>query len=157
MNEPLFMDAEIKQNRSLSDRGFVVLISVITTINLASALIFVSQGATLVPVFLAAAVFAVTFAFLASFRAARAVERVQVSAYEVRVTHEAQGRVRLVWESPTAFTRVATERDEDDRVTGLMLSLSGRRTFVAAALSPRERGEFARALEDALWRAKRGG
>jgi uncharacterized membrane protein len=157
MSLPLYMDAEIKANRSLSERGFVVLISVITLVNVGSALIFVLQGATLVPIFMGAAVLAVAFAFLASFRAARAVERVQVSAYAVRVTREAQGRIRLVWESPTAFTRVATQRDDDNRVTGLILSLSGRSTAVAAALSPGERGEFARALETAIWRAKRGG
>jgi uncharacterized membrane protein len=40
-------------------------------------------------------------------------------------------------------------------VTALRLRLSGRQTAVAAALSPRERGEFARALEDAIGRARR--
>ena len=78
-----------------------------------------------------------------------------------RALHEAmekaEGASRVVWESPTAFTRVTTERDEDDRVTALRLMLSGRQTAVAVALSPRERGEFAKALEDAIWRARRGG
>ena len=95
-------------------------------------------------------------AFLSSFKAGRVIERVQVSADAVKVTHEAGQYVRLVWESPTAFTRVTTERDEDDRCTALRLALSGRQTSVAVALSPRERGEFAKALEDAIWRARRG-
>ena len=157
MTWPLYMDAEIKPNRSLSPRGFIILISVITVANVASAIVFLMMNASLVPVFLAVDVVAVVVAFLASFKAGRMIERVQVSTAAVKVTYEAGGQVRLVWESPTAFTRVTTEHDEDDRCTALSLALSGRQTAVAAALSPRERGEFAKALEDAIWRAKRGG
>lgn len=153
---PLYMDAEIKPNRSLSERGFIILICVITAANVASAIIFLSLKANLVPIFLAVDVLAVIVAFLASFKAGRIIERVQVSAAEVKVTYEAGDQVKVVWESPTAFTRVTTERDEEDRCTALRLALSGRQTAVAAALSPRERGEFAKALEDAIWRARRG-
>jgi uncharacterized membrane protein len=150
------MDAEIKPHRSLSERGFIVLISIITAANVASAIVFLRLHANVVPIFLAVDVVAIIVAFLASFRAARMIERVQVSAAEVKVTYEAGDRVRVVWESPTAFTRVTTERDEDNRCTALRLALSGRQTAVAAALSPRERGEFAKALEEAIWKAKRG-
>ena len=156
MTPPLYMDAEIKPNRSLSERGFIVLISVITVANVASAVVFLRMGATYVPIFLGVDLLAVTLAFVASFRAGRIVERVQVSAEEVKVTYETPKAHRVVWESPTMFTRVTTERDADDRVTALRLALSGRQTAVAVSLSPRERGEFAKALEDAIWRAKRG-
>jgi uncharacterized membrane protein len=156
MTWPLYMDAEIKPHRSLSQRGFIILISVITTANVAAAVVFLSLGASLVPIFLGLDVLAVVVAFLVSFRAGRMVERVQVSAAEVKVTYEAGDKIRVVWESPTAFTRVTTERDEENRCTALRLALSGRQTAVAAALSPRERGEFARALETAIWRARRG-
>jgi uncharacterized membrane protein len=151
------MDAEIKPNRSLSERGFIILISVITLANVASALVFLRMGATYVPIFLGVDLLALTFAFIASFAAARVIERVQVSADAVKVTYETPKAVRVVWESPTVFTRVTTERDEENRVMALRLALSGRQTAVAVALSPRERGEFAKALEDAIWRAKRGG
>jgi uncharacterized membrane protein len=154
---PLYMDAEIKPNRSLSERGFIILISVITVANVAAAVVFLSMKASLVPIFLGLDVVAVVVAFLASFKAGRIVERVQVSAAQVKVTYEAGDKVKVVWESPTAFTRVTTERDEENRCTALRLALSGRQTAVAAALSPRERGEFAKALETAIWRARRGG
>jgi uncharacterized membrane protein len=153
---PLYMDAEIKPNRSLSERGFIILISIITAANVASAIVFLRLHANVVPIFLAVDVVAIIVAFLASFRAARMIERVQVSAAEVKVTYEAGDRVRVVWESPTAFTRVTAERDEEDRCTALRLALSGRQTAVAVALSPRERSEFAKALEEAIWKAKRG-
>ena len=154
MSPPLYMDAEIRPNRSLSQRGFIVLISIVTVANCASAAVFLALGATFVPFFLALDLLAVVVAFLVSFSAARRIERVQVSASQVRVTHETPKWSRLVWESPTAFTRVRVEK-EDERTVALKLALSGKEAEVAAALSPRERADFAKALERAIWRAKR--
>jgi uncharacterized membrane protein len=144
-----YMNAVITPNRSLSDRGFMVVIGVVTLANCASAAVFVYMGAFLVPIFLAVDVLAVVVAFLVSFRAARRVERVQVTARDIVVTHEAPNWTKVVWESPTAFTRVAVETEED-RTIGLRLALSGREVAVAQALSPRERGEFAKALQQAI-------
>lgn len=154
MTRPLYMDAEIKPNRSLSERGFIVLISVITIANVASAAVFVRMGAHYVLPFLGVDLVAVVVAFMVSFKSGRVIERVQVSPAEVRITYETEKATRVVWESPTAFTRVTTERDEEDRVMGLRLALSGRETAVAASLSPGERGEFAKALEEAIRQAR---
>ncbi|CAN7485086.1 DUF2244 domain-containing protein [Phenylobacterium sp. LjRoot225] len=154
MASPLYMDAEIRPNRSLSERGFIVLIGIVTLANCLSAAVFLAMGAVLVPFFLGFDVLAVIVAFLVSFSAAKRIERVQVSASEIRVTHETPKWTRLVWESPTAFTRVRVET-EDERTVALKLALSGREAEVAAALSPRERADFAKALERAIWRAKR--
>ncbi len=160
MSSAIYMDAEIKPNRSLSERGFIVLISVITLANVASAIVFLKIGAHLVPIFLGIDGAAITVAFLASFKAGRIIERVRVSASDVVITHETPTASRVVWESPIASTRVSTERDEENRVMGLKIQRSDRQAPpreapVAAALSPTERGEFARALEAALWRARR--
>jgi uncharacterized membrane protein len=106
--------------------------------------------------FLGIDVLAIAVAFFVSYRAGKVIERVQVSSAEVRVTYEGPRGAQVVWESPTAFTRVTTERDEDDRVTALKLALSGRQRDVALALSPGERAVFGQALEDAIWRARRG-
>jgi len=151
----LYMDAEIRPNRSLSERGFVILISVITAANVASAAVFVKLGAHWVLPFLGIDLVAIIVAFLVSFRAARVIERIQVSPAEVKVSYETPKDVRVVWESPTAFTRITVEKDEEDRVMALRLALSGKETAVAAALSPGERGEFAKALEEAIWKARR--
>lgn len=156
MPHAIYMDAEIRPNRSLSERGFVVLICIITALNVASATVFIVMGAHWVPVFLGFDVMAVFFAFMASFRAARRIERVRVTRHEVTVTRETPKFSEVVWESPTAFTRLSVATDEDERVVDLRLALSARTTPVAAALSPAERADFARALEEALWRAKRG-
>jgi uncharacterized membrane protein len=154
MASPLYMDAEIRPNRSLSERGFIILIAIVTVANCASAAVFIAMGATFVPFFLGIDLLAVIVAFLVSFRAAQRIERVQVSAAAVRVTHETRKFTRLVWESPTAFTRVRVEK-EQERTVALKLTLSGREAEVAAWLSPRERADFAQALERAIWQARR--
>ncbi|HSV02243.1 MAG TPA: DUF2244 domain-containing protein [Phenylobacterium sp.] len=154
MTEAVYMDAEIRANRSLSERGFIVLIAVVTLANCASAAVFVAMGATFVPIFLGIDLLAVIVAFLVSFRAGKRIERVRVTSRDVRVVQETPRWSRVIWESPTAFTRVHVERDEG-RATALKLALSGRELAVAVALSPRERGEFAQALERAIWQAKR--
>lgn len=154
MLQPLYMDAVITPHRSLSERGFIVLIAVVTIANCASAAVFIHMGATFVPFFLGLDLAAVVVAFLASFAAAKQVERVQVTAREIRVTRETPKWTRLVWQSPTAFTRIAVET-EDEQAMALKLSLSGREAVVAAALSPRERADFALALRQAINEARR--
>ena len=154
MSVSLYMDAVITPNRSLSARGFVVLISVVTVLNCVSAAVFVAMGAHLVVPFVGLDVLAVMFAFLISYRAANRIERIQVSARDVRVVRETPKSSEIVWESPTAFTRVETAM-EDEQVIAVRLALSGREASVAAALSPPERAEFAKALQRAIWVARR--
>lgn len=149
MSSAVYMDAVITPNRSLSQRGFVVLISVITVLNCASAAVFIAVGAHFVPVFLGLDLAAVVVAFLVSFRAAKRVERILVTAREVRVLRETPRGATIVWESPTAFTRVAAET-LDDQVVGVQIALSGHRLAVGRALTPVERADFARALERAI-------
>ena len=150
---PVYMDAVIRPNRSLSPRGFRILLTVVAVACTACAVVFVHVGAVFAPIFAAVPLVAVIIAFRASFAAGRRVERVQVTAREIRVTHEAPGWSRLVWRSPTAFTRVAVLKD-DERTVGVTLALSGREVPVAEALSPRERGEFALALQQAIREAR---
>ena len=148
-----YMDAEIRPHRSLSERGFIILISVVTVANCCSAFVFVRMGAVFVPIFLGVDVLAIIVAFIVSFRAAKQVQRVQVTARDITVTHETPTWRKVVWESPTAFTRVAVDREEG-RAVGLRLALSDRQIPLAQALSPRERHDFAAALQKAIWDAR---
>jgi uncharacterized membrane protein len=152
MDGLIYMDAVITPNRSLSQRGFIVLISILTALNCISAAVFVSMGALFVPMFLGLDVAAVVLAFVASYAAAKRIERVMVTARQVRVSHETPKWSRVVWESPTAFTRVDLQTEDDE--VDLRLALSGRDVAVAQALSPSERTQFAKALEEAIYRAR---
>jgi uncharacterized membrane protein len=155
MDGPYFMDAVITPHRSLSPRGFIVLICVLTAINAVSAAFFLCIGAGPIPIFLGLDLLAVIIALAASNRAAARDERVQVTASEVRVMLRSARGERMVWTSPTAFTRVALlgqAGEEDD----LRLQLSGRELRVARALSRPERLAFAKALDQAIRRARTG-
>lgn len=153
MEGPLYMDAVITPHRSLSRRGFIILISVLTGINTLTALLFLSMRAIPVSFFLGLDVVAVIIAFIASRRAARSLERVQVTAHEVRVVRETPDGAHTVWQSPTAFTRVALVGGED---ADIQLRQSDRGVAVARALTRSERRDFAAALERAIRRARTG-
>ena len=64
----LYMDAVITPNRSLSPRGFALMIGALALLNLLIAILFLSMGAAPVPVFLGLDVLAVFIAFQISFR-----------------------------------------------------------------------------------------
>lgn len=155
MNPLLYMDAVIRPNRSLSRRGFVILISLLTAINVITAIVFVSMGAAPVPIFLGMDLLAIFVAFVASFRAAERIERVQVSAEEVRVIRQWREREETVWISPTRDTQVRVDRQDPDEEI-IKLRLFGREFAVAQSLSLTERAAFGRALDRAIWRARRG-
>jgi uncharacterized membrane protein len=155
MEDPYYMDAVITPHRSLSRRGFIILISVLTAINSATAVLFLSLRAAPVPVFLGVDLLAVIVAFAASRRAGARQERVQVTAAEVRVLLETARGAETIWRSPTAFTRVALLGEAEDE-TDLQLRLSDRAVPVARALSRPERLAFAAALDRAIMRARSG-
>jgi uncharacterized membrane protein len=156
MSAQLFLDEEIRPHRSLSRQGFIVLLAVLTTFNVITAVLFTVIGAHIVPIFLGLDLVAVIAAFAASYRTAEHIERVQVSAAEVRVIHQFRQQVDTVWLSPTAQTQVAMRvRDEDD--DELTLRLGQREFTFARALSPKRRADLARALDLAIWRARRSG
>jgi len=149
MPSRLYMDATITLNRSLSPRGFKVLFGCVVAANVLFATFLFVLGAWPAPMFLGLDVLAVWIAFRANFRAQERAERVQVSAEEVTVSRDGQ----TLWRSPTAFTRVDFEAvgEFDSRVR---LMLSDKRLIIARALAPRERGQFARALENAIREAR---
>jgi uncharacterized membrane protein len=140
MDAPLHMDAVLRPNRSLPKAGLYVLLAALALVNLATAALMVL------------AFLAVSLAFRASYRQARQAERVQVSADEVHVTHEIGAHSRTVWRSPTAFTRVELEGEDED--AHVRLALSGRSLILARQLSPGERSAFARRLQDAIRAAR---
>jgi len=150
----LYMDAEIKPHRSLSKRGFYWVIGSVLVWNLvASAFFVLALHAFPIPIFLGLDVLAVFLAFRLNYSGAGQVERVQVSAAEVRVLHQYGRTTRTVWTSPTAFTRVALDGAGEHHAR-VRLRVSDRAVIVGAALSPPERDDLAAALEAAIAKAR---
>jgi uncharacterized membrane protein len=148
----LYMDATITPNRSLSRKGvrnIVVFTAAMAAIPFTAAILL---GAPIPPFFLGLDVLGLWLALHLATRARVRSERVQVSSETVKVLRGFRGRERPVWSSPTAFTRVELEGEEDEMQ--VWLRLSARSLAVAAWLSPGERGAFAEALREALQAAR---
>ena len=77
----------------------------------------------------------------------------QPSAEEVRVVRERSGGLETVWTSPTAFTRVGVQQTGRYGLQ-VRLMLSNRRYAVGAFLGPKERGDLAEALQQAIKAAR---
>lgn len=149
----LHLDVELKAHRSLSRKGAMLLMVPVAAVNLLFAVVFLVLKAPIVPPFLGLDVIALAAALAVSFRAAKAVERVQVSADRIEVRRIRGRRDELVWTSPTGFTRVEMAEDarQDLRVR---LWCKGRGVVLAQALGPRERKAFGRRLQSAVQRAR---
>lgn len=145
----LYMDALITPPRSLSKRGVGVVVGITACLSAIPFTMAIVMGAPIPPIFLGLDVLGLWLALtLATRGGGRRSERVQVSSEAVKVLRGG----RSVWNSPTAFTRVEVEGEEDEM--RVFLRLSARSLVVAGQLSPGERGEFAEALKDALREAR---
>lgn len=153
MSGRLYMDAEIRQNASLSPLGFRIILGVVVAASSLFSIVFFIIGAWPAPIFLGLDVLAIWLAFRASFRAAARKERVRISAEQVEIWLETEAGKRTVWTSPTAFTGLDVEAyGQDD--TKVRLRMHRKRYLVGRALSPEERADLGRALEDALRAAR---
>lgn len=153
MSGRLYMDAEIRQNASLSPLGFKVILGIVAAASTVFSILFFIIGAWPAPIFLGLDVLLIWLAFRANFRAAARKERVRVSAEQVEIWLESEAGNRTVWTSPTAFTGLDVERyGQDD--TKVRLRMHRRRYLVGRALSPEERADLGRALDDALRAAR---
>jgi uncharacterized membrane protein len=154
--EPHLFSAVITPHRSLTPRGFLVLMICLAALSFISGVIFVSIGAWPVFGFFGLDVLLVYVAFRANFRAARAYEVVTVTPTELTVRKVSQrGGVRE-WTLNPLWVRLERIVHEEFGIERLFLVSRGRRLTIAAALGPDEKESFARSLSAALGEARRG-
>jgi uncharacterized membrane protein len=154
--EPAIFSAVITPHRSLTPRGFLILMLCLGGLSFVSGVVCVSIGAWPVFGFFGLDVLLVYFAFRANFRAARAYEEVTVTPSELtvrKISH--RGGVRE-WTLNPLWVRLERIVYEEFGIERLFLVSQGRRLTIAGALGPDEKASFARALSNALGEAKRG-
>jgi len=149
MAVPLYMDAVITPNRSLSRQGLRIVLGVVIAFNLLIAVFLLVLGAPPVLPFLGLDVLAIWWALRTSFRAAERRERVRVTAEAVTVSREDERGARVIWTSPTAFTGVDVDQPGEHEAR-VRIRIYRRRLTLGRALSPPERVEFADALSQAI-------
>lgn len=151
--DPVIFDARLSPHRSLSPRGFGILLMVVCAVGLAAGLVFLLVGAWPVVGFLGLDVALIYLAFRINYRRGRIHETLALTRRDLtvrRVDH--RGRVASWRFQPTWLQVLIDEPPRHD--SRLVLRSHGRSLAIGAFLTPAERVDLATALCRALARAK---
>jgi uncharacterized membrane protein len=154
--EPTLFSAIITPHRSLSRRGFLLVMTLIGGLSFIGGMFFFLLGAWPVVGFLGLDVVLVYWAFRANYRAAAAFEEVTVTPSALRLRRVSHHGEVAEWTLNPVWTKLDHEKHEEFGLLKLFLVSRGRRLSVAGFLSPKERESFAAALSAALGEARRG-
>lgn len=147
--EQVFLDVVLTPHRSLSPRGFLILMIALAATSFFSGIIFVLNGAWPVFGFFGLDVLLVYIAFKANYRAGTAHERLRLTGDDLTVTRiSARGRENAYHFEPH-WLRVEME-EPFEHWTPLVLTSHGRRLGIGAFLTLEERVELMDALRQAL-------
>ena len=145
--------AVLTPHRSLSKKGFVILMAVLILLNLTAGAAFYLLGAWPVVGFMGLDVALVWWAFRLNYASARREERIEVNTHELVLEREIYGRPVEQQRFTRGWVRVELEEDrERELVGGLFLRSRGVRTEIGRFLSAEERKSFAATLKAALAR-----
>lgn len=155
------MDAELfsavlAPHRSLSQRGFVIVMAFVSLVSFVAGLTFWLMGAWPVFGFFGLDVLAIYWAFKINFARAAAREEISVTPTELklrRISH--RGHV-MEWTFNPLWVRLDQQIHEEFGVERLYLASRKQRVAVGSFLGPDEKASFAKALTTALNAAKRG-
>ncbi|MCC6737150.1 MAG: DUF2244 domain-containing protein [Bauldia sp.] len=149
---PIFR-ATISPYRSLSRRGFNILMGVAALVSFIAGIAFTSMGAWPVFGFFGLDVLLLYYAFRRNYRDGRAEEKIEVTRAKLLVRHvNPAGEAREHTFHPY-WTRLVVHREEWG-VSGLSLASSGRTLRIGDFLPPDERQPFADRLSRALAMAR---
>ena len=154
--EPTLFSAIITPHRSLSGKGFLMVMALVGGLSFIGGMFFFWLGAWPVIGFLGLDVALVYWAFRANYRAAAAFEEVTVTPSELRLRRVSHRGEIAEWTLNPLWTKLDREKHEEFGLLKLFLVSRGRRLPVAGFLSPKEKESFAAALSTALGEARRG-
>lgn len=140
---------KLMPHRSLSPRGFVLLMALVSGVSFIAGVIFWLAGAWPVVGFFGLDVALIYLAFKLNYAAARMYETIDISGDEMIVRRVKFGRSPQEWTFQPYWVRV--EMAFDDDICGpLFVKSHGRRLEIGAFLPGEERKAFAEALRSAL-------
>lgn len=151
----LYLDAEIRPNRSLPNPAFWVLMAAFGVISFTAGIAFMLLGAWPVLGFFGLDVLIVFLAFKLSYRDGRRLETIKVTEEEIRVARRSPFGHLTAFRVPLAWTRVELAGEGEPDVQA-RLTHKGRNLIIGAMLSPKEREALAEAVRGAIEAARRG-
>lgn len=146
----LLFSAVLKPYRSLSPRGFSLLLMLVAGTCFASGLLFWSMGAWPIAGFFGIDILAIQLAFRLNYRQARACEIVEMTRDSLSVRRIAPNGKAEDFSFNPYWARLEVERVPDWGITAMALRSHGRRIPIGGFLNPDDRESFADAFAKAL-------
>ncbi|MCR4267341.1 DUF2244 domain-containing protein [Nitratireductor sp. ZSWI3] len=149
-----FFQASLTPYRSLSGRGFVLLMGVLLLVWLSIGAVFLQIGAWPVFGFFGLDVLAIYVAFRLNYRAARVREEVRLSRTSLDIRKVPPSGKAVEHHFNPFWTRFRVSRHEEIGITGMAVEMRGRSVALGSFLNPEDRESFAMAFGQALATAK---
>lgn len=151
--EIIYMDAVLQPNRSLSERGFAIVMLIVGGFSFVTGMAFVSMGALPVVGFFGLDALAFYLLFRHSFRKQREETRIIVTANDVRLSHRRSNGREKTARLPAAFARV--ELAEPLTANSWLRIEYGQTAYIIGRfLTVEERQSLATAIRSALKAAR---
>lgn len=141
-------------HRSLSARGFAILMAVLCLVSFSAGMVFVLLGAWPVMGFFGLDVALIYWAFRINYRDGEAYETVDITPDVLTFTRVAPGREKETIEVNPYWARIDLSMDRPDGRTSLRLVAQGREIWLGQFLTDDERRDLAGALAGALRTAR---
>jgi uncharacterized membrane protein len=154
--ETTLFDARLEPHRSLSRRGFRLLMLGCCAISTLYSLPFYLMGAWPVVGFLGLDVFLLYLAFRANFRGARAYELLRLTPLELLFARISWRGARQEWRFNPVWVRFERVEDEEFGTQRLALVSRGQSVEIGRFLGPDQKAALARSFSLALAEARRG-
>lgn len=149
-----YFSAVLTPYRSLSPRGFLIVMSVLATVSFIAGFAFFLIGAWPVVGFFGLDLALIYWAFRKNYADARVYETVEVSSTDLVVHRVVKGRVPSIWRVSPYWVRIFLEAPDEidgyETCGRLILSAHGEQLEIGSFLAPAEKRSFAEALRDAV-------
>lgn len=155
LDEALFEDT-LTPHRSLSPRGFRILMLATFAATTAFSVPFYLMGAWPIVGFFGLDVAALYLAFRLNYRSARGAEHFRLTYFELFFARVGAKGQRREWRFAPAWVRLERIDDEDYGPLSLTLTHRGQSWRIGAQVGPDRKAEFAENLARALVEARRG-
>lgn len=142
--------AVLEPHRSLSPRGFTLLMAMVSAISFVAGLVFYAMGAWPVMGFFGLDVAIIYIAFKLNYRSGRAHEVIEVTRETLTITHtKPSGRSTTAFSCNPYWARVTLRTWPNGR-TDLRILSHGKAHSFGQYLTDDEKRDFAHALQEAL-------
>ncbi|MBY5539917.1 DUF2244 domain-containing protein [Rhizobium leguminosarum] len=149
-NEQPVFAAELFPHRSLSRRGFKVLLALSGAVCLLYGTFFIATGAWPIGLFFGVDFLLLYGAFWLNYRSGKAREQVTVSRTDVSVRKFTPSGRMVEHHFNPFWTRFLVRRHQEIGILSMHIFGEGRRTDIGSFLNPDDRESFAKAFKGAL-------